>query len=120
MNKAEKRNEKRKLVKQNTFQSSKCDWRTVKLEDNDGELSSDTEDEDDRDETEKFVSLMDSAKQRNKKEKVKISWVNGRTQFTSIEDEECLKSSPNPKHPIPSVFNESQTMIQLREGFSQL
>ena len=43
MNKAEKKNEKRKLRKQNQFENSKSDWRNVRLGDDDVEDSSDTE-----------------------------------------------------------------------------
>ena len=63
MQKAEKRNEKRKAVKQNRFETSKADWRNVKLVER-HEDSSDTEDEDDRDEIQKFMSLMEGAKQK--------------------------------------------------------
>ena len=85
MNKAEKKNEKRKLRKQNQFENSKSDWRNVRLGDDDVADSSDTEDEDDRDETQKFMSLMEGQKQ--KKTQVKISWVNGRIHYSGVKED---------------------------------
>ena len=110
MQKAEKRNEKRKAVKQNRFETSKTDWRNVKLVDHE-EDSSDTEDEDDRDEIHKFMSLMEGAKQ--KKPQVKISWVDGRIHYRSV------KADPGTS-PVPdSISDGTQKMVKLlRDGSS--
>ena len=94
MQKAERRNEKRKAVKQNRFETSKTDWRNVKLEDH-GEDSSETEDEDDRDETQKFMSLMEGAKKKTPG--VKISWVNGRIHYSSAITDTGTSSLPERK-----------------------
>ena len=118
MQKAERRNEKRKAVKQNRFESSKADWRNVNLVAHD-EDSSDTEDEDDRDETQKFMSLMEGQKQ--KKTQVKISWVNGRIHYSGVkEDPATDQGGKNKKEvEINSVISddnangESQKMVKL-------
>ena len=118
MQKAERRNEKRKAVKQNRFESSKADWRNVNLVAQD-EDSSDTEDEDDRDETQKFMSLMEGQKQ--KKTQVKISWVNGRIHYSGVkEDPAPDQGGENKKEvEINSVISddnangESQKMVKL-------
>ena len=118
MQKAERRNEKRKAVKQNRFESSKADWRNVNLVAHD-EDSSDTEDEDDRDETQKFMSLMEGQKQ--KKTQVKISWVNGRIHYSGVkEDPATDQGGENKKEvEINSVISddnangESQKMVKL-------
>ena len=118
MQKAERRNEKRKAVKQNRFESSKADWRNVNLVAQD-EDSSDTEDEDDRDETQKFMSLMEGQKQ--KKTQVKISWVNGRIHYSGVkEDPATDQGGENKKEvEINSVISddnangESQKMVKL-------
>ena len=112
MKKAERKNEKRKLVKQNRFQSSKTDWRNVQLGAEAVEDSSDTEDEDDRDEIERFMSLMDKAKEKNMKEKVKICWVNGKVQYSRVTQQEERVVSPTvpgkcpqlTHHMCPSIF----------------
>ena len=110
MQKAEKRNEKRKAVKLNRFETSKTDWRNVKLEDHD-EDSSETEDEDDRDEIHKFLSLMEGAKQ--KKPQVKISWVNGQIHYSGVK----AGTSPVPEKKCSE--DGSQKMIKLlRDGSS--
>ena len=59
MNKAEKKNEKRRMRKMKNFSSRNNDWRSVNLgQDDADEDTSDTEDEDDHTETNKFMSLM--------------------------------------------------------------
>ena len=119
MQKAERRNEKRKAVKQNRFESSKADWRNVKLVDH-GEDSSDTEDEDDGDETKRFMSLIERPKQ--KKTQVKISWVNGRIHYSSVKDDPATSPVPERKYKneggIKSAVSsqadgESQKMVKL-------
>ena len=74
MNKAEKKNLKRIAVKKNQFGSKTSDWRSVRLGDPDEETT-DTEDEDDNQETRKFLTLMEKAKKKNTK--VSIKWSNG-------------------------------------------
>ena len=118
MQKAERRNEKRKAVKQNRFESSKADWRNVNLVAHD-EDSSDTEDEDDRDETQKFMSLMEGQKQ--KKTQVKISWVNGRIHYSGVKEDPATDQGGGNKKEVEinSVISddnangESQKMVKL-------
>merc|ERR1712098_662080 len=78
MNKAEKKTKKRLAKKQNQFGSIKSNWRSLQMEDPDEE-STDTEDEDDYQETTKFLSLIEKAKQKNTK--VSIKWVNGQVKL---------------------------------------
>ena len=119
MQKAERRNEKRKAVKQNRFENSKADWRNVKLVDH-GEDSSETEDEDDGDETQRFMSLMEGPKQ--KKPQVKISWVNGRIHYSSVKEDPATSPVPERKSKNEDGINsaarsqadgESQKMVKL-------
>merc|ERR1712025_808309 len=77
-NKAEKKTMKRLAKKQNQFGSTKSNWRSLQMEDPDEE-STDTEDEDDYQETTKFLSLIEKAKQKNTK--VSIKWVNGQVKL---------------------------------------
>ena len=84
MDKAQKKNEKRKLRKNNQFGGSKNDWRNVNLQDEDDDDTSDTDDEDDHEETTKFMSLMSKANDKNSV--VKISLVNGKTQISKIKN----------------------------------
>ena len=84
MDKAQKKNEKRKLRKNNQFGGSKNDWRNVNLQDEDDDDTSDTDDEDDHEETTKFMSLMSKANDKNSV--VKISLVNGKTQISKINN----------------------------------
>ena len=71
MNKAEKKNKKRMDAKKNQFGVSRHDWRNAKMNDP-GEDTSDTEDDDDMQETNKFLSLMNDAQVKNTK--VSIKW----------------------------------------------
>jgi len=82
MNKAEKKNEKRKLRKNNQFGVSKADWRLVNLTGNEDDSSTDTDDDDDFEETNKFLSLMDTAKQKNSMMQLKL--INGKMTMTRI------------------------------------
>ena len=111
MNKAEKKNEKRKLRKQNQFENSKSDWRNVRLGDDDVADSSDTEDEDDRDETAVFMSLMEGAEARNRKQgKVKICWVDGKIQYSSAR---------STGQTCPGLVSDKKTMVKLVRDESQ-
>jgi len=83
MNKAERKNMKRISTKQNQFGSKTSDWRSVNLEDPDEETT-DTEDEDDNHETQKFLSLMEKAKKKNTK--VAIKWINGQVKLERVQD----------------------------------
>merc|ERR1719342_1826220 len=83
MNKAEKKNEKRKLRKNNQPHSDKSDWRLVNLTENE-ESTTDTDDDDDFEETSKFMSLMNKAKQKNSMMQLKL--VNGKMQMTRISN----------------------------------
>jgi len=83
MNKAERKNMKRISTKQNQFGSKTSDWRSAKLEDPDEETT-DTEDEDDNQETRKFLSLMEKAKKKNTK--VTIKWINGTVKLERVQD----------------------------------
>jgi len=82
MSKAEKKNEKRKLQKNNQFGGNKSDWRLVNLTENDEDSTTDTDDDDDFEETSKFMSLMEKAKQKNSMMQLKL--VNGKMQMTRI------------------------------------
>jgi len=84
MNKAEKKNEKRKLRKNNQFGVNKSDWRLVNLTENDEDSTTDTDDDDDFEETNKFMSLMNKAKQKNSMMQLKL--VNGKMQMTRISN----------------------------------
>eukprot|EP00092_Neocalanus_flemingeri_P086623 GFUD01109207.1.p1 GENE.GFUD01109207.1~~GFUD01109207.1.p1 ORF type:complete len:244 (-),score=75.77 GFUD01109207.1:60-791(-) len=83
MNKAEKKNQKRIASKQNHFGSKKTDWRSVTLGDPD-EVTTDTEDEDDNQETSQFLSLMEKAKKKNTK--VSIRWSNGQVKVEKVQE----------------------------------
>ena len=83
MDKAHKKNEKRKLRKNNQF-GSRNDWRNVNLQDEDDDDTSDTDDEDDHEETTKVMSLISKANDKNSV--VKISLVNGKTQISKIKN----------------------------------
>ena len=83
MNKAEKKNLKRIALKQNQFGSKKTDWRSVTLGDPDEETT-DTEDEDDNQETRRFLSLMEKAKKKNTK--VSIKWSNGQVKVERVQE----------------------------------
>merc|ERR1719348_462370 len=83
MNKAEKKTMKRLAKKQNQFGSVKSNWRSLQMEDPDEE-STDTEDEDDYQETTKFLSLIEKAKQKNTK--VSIKWVNGQVRLEKEQE----------------------------------
>ena len=113
MNKAEKKNEKRKLIKQNRFENSKSDWRNVRLGVDDVADSSDTEDEDDRDETAVFMSLMEGAKARNRKQgKVKICWVDGKIQYSRASEEEGTSARSTLKT-SSELVSDKKTMVKL-------
>ena len=83
MNKAEKKNLKRIVVKQNQFGSKQSDWRNVTMGEHD-EDTTDSEDEDDNQETRKFLSLMEKAKKKNTK--VSIRWSNGQVKVETVQD----------------------------------
>ena len=83
MNKAEKKNLKRIAVKKNQFGSKTSDWRSVRLGDPDEETT-DTEDEDDNQETRKFLTLMEKAKKKNTK--VSIKWSNGQVKVERVQE----------------------------------
>merc|ERR1719318_1487593 len=83
MNKAEKKNKKRIASKQNQFGSNKSDWRNVALGDHEEEAT-DTDDEDDYQETRKFLSLIEKAKKKNTK--VSIKWSNGQVKVERAQD----------------------------------
>ena len=69
----------------NNFSSQKSDWRCVRLGQDDGdEDTSDTEDEDDHTETNKFMSLMTKAKEKNSM--VKLTYVNGKMQMVKMKN----------------------------------
>ena len=87
MDKAERKNAKRKQRNENQFGVNKDSWRDVqlgKVDDDEEEDSSETEDEDDYSETSKFMSLMNKAKDKNSVVKVKL--VNGKMQMTKINN----------------------------------
>ena len=82
MNKAEKKNLKRITAKQNQFGSEQSDWRNVTMGDPD-EDTTDSEDEDDNQDTRKFLSLMEKAKRKNTK--VSIRWSNGQVKVEKVQ-----------------------------------
>jgi len=85
MNKAEKKNEKRIQKKKNQFGSTKIDWSNVRLDDvKTDEDTTESEDEDDHEETTKFMSLMSKAKEKNSV--VKLSYVQGKMQMTKMSN----------------------------------
>ena len=85
MNKAEKKNEKRMQKKNNQFGTTKIDWSNVRLDDvKVDEDTTESEDEDDHEETTKFMSLMSKAKEKNSV--VKLSYVQGKMQMTKMSD----------------------------------
>ena len=85
MNKAEKKNEKRIQKKKNQFGTTKIDWSNVRLDDvKIDEDTTESEDEDDHEETTKFMSLMTKAKEKNSV--VKLSFVQGKMQMTKMSD----------------------------------
>merc|ERR1711936_1366901 len=70
----------------------------------------------DRDEIERFMSLMDKAKEKNMKEKVKICWVNGKVQYSRVTQQEeraVSQTGPGPDRET------SQTLIKLLRQDSQ-
>ena len=83
MNKAEKKNMKRIAMKKNQFGSKTSDWRSVTLGDPDEETT-DTDDEDDNQETRKFLTLMEKAKKKNTK--VSIKWSNGQVKVERVQE----------------------------------
>jgi hypothetical protein len=86
MNKAERRNQRKNVQKQNQFNGPKSDWRQPRLGDPDADTT-DTEDEDDNQETRKFLGLLQAAKSKNCKPKnnlVNIKWSNGKVQVTNL------------------------------------
>ena len=83
MNKAEKKNQKRVATKKNQFGSRKSDWRSPTLGDPDEETT-DTEDEDDNQETRKFITLMEKAKKKNTK--VSLKWSNGQVKVERVQE----------------------------------
>ena len=85
MNKAEKKNEKRIQKKKNQFGSTKIDWSNVRLDAvKTDEDTTESEDEDDHEETTKFMSLMSKAKEKNSV--VKLSYVQGKMQMTKMSN----------------------------------
>jgi len=124
MNKAEKKNEKRKLRKNNQFGGNKSDWRLVNLTENEEDSTTDTDDDDDFEETNKFMSLMDKAKQKNSMMQLKL--VNGKMQMTRISNgyegqlmynamqkkcEKVLnKSLPKPQPSKPPISSRNETL----------
>ena len=82
MNKAEKKNLKRITAKQNQFGSKQSDWRNVTMGDPDVDTT-DSEDEDDNQDTRKFLSLMEKAKRKNTK--VSIRWSNGQVKVEKVQ-----------------------------------
>ena len=85
MNKAEKKNEKRIQKKKNQFGSTKIDWSNVRLDDvKTDEDTTESEDEDDHEETTKFMSLMSKAKEKNSV--IKLSYVQGKMQMTKMSN----------------------------------
>jgi len=85
MNKAEKKNEKRTQKKKNQFGSTKIDWSNVRLDDvKTDEDTTESEDEDDHEETTKFMSLMSKAKEKNSV--IKLSYVQGKMQMTKMSN----------------------------------
>ena len=85
MNKAEKENEKRIQKKKNQFGSTKIDWSNVRLDDvKTDEDTTESEDEDDHEETTKFMSLMSKAKEKNSV--IKLSYVQGKMQMTKMSN----------------------------------
>ena len=83
MNKAEKKNEKRIQKKKNQFGSTKIDWSNVRLDNvKTDEDTTDSEDEDDYEETTKFMSLMSKAKEKNSV--IKLSYLQGKMQMTKM------------------------------------
>merc|ERR1711864_23496 len=87
MNKAERRNQRKTMQKDNQFGGPKSDWRAPQLGDPD-EDTTDTDDEDDNQETRRFLGLMQAAKTKNQKPKksshVNIKWSNGKVQVTNL------------------------------------
>ena len=85
MNKAEKKNEKRIQKKKNQFGSTKIDWSNVRLDDvKTDEDTTESEDEDDHEETTKFMSLMSKAKEKNSV--IKLSYVQGKMQMAKMSN----------------------------------
>merc|ERR1719318_1308023 len=88
MNKAEKKNKKRIASKQNQFGSKKSDWRNAALGDPEEEAT-DTDDEDDYQETRKFLSLIEKAKKKNTK--VSIKWSNGQVKVEREQEKKEIE-----------------------------
>ena len=83
MDKAEKIYKKKLSRKQNQFGKNNTDWRNAKLNEPDDDTT-DTEDEDDNQDTNKFLSLMENAKKRNSK--VSIKWSAGQLKVEKFND----------------------------------
>jgi len=86
MGKAEKRNARRLQAKQNKFSAPRSDWRSPQLAPHDSD-SEDTEDEDDSQETSRFLGIMQAGKQKqkgNRADMVNIRWTNGKVEVTNL------------------------------------
>lgn len=86
ISKAERKNQRRIARKEKINLNNKSSWREVHLDEPDEE-STDTDDEDDPNETRKFLSMM---KQGSDKPKnlVKIRWVSGKVAITPVGEGE--------------------------------
>jgi len=89
MNKAERRNQRKQIQKKNQFSGPKSDWRRPELGDPD-EDTTDTEDDDDNKETQKFLGLIHNATAKTKQHQklkgnmVNVKWQNGRVTVTNL------------------------------------
>jgi len=120
MSKAEKKNQRRMARKEKINLNSQSSWREVNLDNQDDE-STDTEDEDDPTETNKFLSMM---KQGSSKPKnlVKIRWVSGRVAITPVGEGEgdltITRLSPGQSQPCcqsqrPQTLPDSVTVTRV-------
>merc|ERR1712168_893641 len=88
MNKAERRNQRKLMQKKNQFNGVKSDWRRPELGDP-NEDTTDTEDEDDTQETRRFLGLMQAAgrkkiQQKPKSNMVNVQWRDGKVCVTNL------------------------------------
>merc|ERR1712168_320399 len=88
MNKAERRNQRKLMQKKNRFNGVKSDWRRPELGDP-NEDTTDTEDEDDTQETRRFLGLMQAAgrkkiQQKPKSNMVNVQWRDGKVCVTNL------------------------------------
>ena len=85
ISKAERKNQRR-VARKEKINFNKTNWRDVRLEDQDEESTTDTEDEDDPNETRRFLSMMKQSRgtKPSPSKVVNIRWVDGKVAITPL------------------------------------